>query len=148
MLMRHLKDERDIKAILRAQIRTFSHHPHRFKIEVPKEENKMSVANAALARAAQLRKSGKPAASKNGKTSKETKKPVAKKASTRGATDAEKNKVIALYKQGKTSAEISDAMGWTDKKNNWPYYYTLGVIRQLRAAGKIGYRREPKKGGK
>lgn len=104
----------------------------------------MTIAQAALARAKAL-KEDKPTTSKP--TSKAAEKTKTRKSSGRGASDAEKAKVVQMFKAGKPTSEISEAMGWV-KKGDWPHYYTLGVIRQLRKQGALGYHRAPEKKSK
>lgn len=108
----------------------------------------MSVAQKALARAKALKEGKSP--SKPAAAAKKSAPAAAKKStrtSTRGASEQEKSKVVAMFKANKPVSEISEAMGWV-KKGNWPHYYTLGVIRQLRKAGKLGYHRAPEQKSK
>jgi hypothetical protein len=142
-----LRDDRDIDAMISAQFRTFTRKTRRIK---------MSLAEKARAKAAAIRAgkpangkpAAKPAAKKNGTSKSVQKKSAAtkkgdhkpRKQRESRATEADLAKVAKLHKAGKTSAEISDAMGWT-QKGNWPYQYTLGVLRRLRKAGTIHLRK-------
>jgi len=118
----------DIEAAISSQSRTYSQYPRIIK---------MSLAEKAAAKAAKLRAGKKSPAAAATKSA--SKKGATRKGRASRATDADKTKVVSMYKAGKTSKEISDSMGWTEK-GNWPYQYTLGVIRQLRKANRIGYR--------
>jgi hypothetical protein len=100
----------------------------------------MSIAEIAKKKAAELR-----AAKHNGGNGH---KPVAKKAAAKKSSaksekqpraqratkvDINWGKVVKMYNEGKSSTEISDAMGFTNSKSNWPYSYTLGLLKRLRA---------------
>ena len=97
-----------------------------------------STGNAALARAAELRKNPKPKS--NGKT--------ATKATARKPrlvkSDIPWSKIAKLYEDGKSTAEISDTLGLTrpktqdGKENPYPYYLTVGYLTKLSHGVKVG----------
>ena len=95
-----------------------------------------------LALAAQEKIKKATAVKKSAPAAKKTEPKKTDRVSTRGASEAEKAKVAKMYEAGSAVSEISEAMGWV-KKGNWPHYYTLGVIRQLRKAGTVGYHNQP-----
>jgi hypothetical protein len=50
-------------------------------------------------------------------------------------------RVAHLFNSGKTVSQISDALGFTDKKSDWPYSYTYGLLKALRAKNCLKSRR-------
>ena len=99
----------------------------------------MGVKEMALAKAKKLREQQ---AGKNQPTTTTTKKTAPKADSTKKKssvrnTDIPYAKVASMYDAGKSVSEISDHFGWTDKKSNWPYSYTYGILKRLRAGVQI-----------
>lgn len=107
------------------------------------------AARAAALRANKGTTAAKPAAAKKASSKKATTK-VKRAATSKGekteraprkpSREYNEAKVIKMWEAGKTAAEISEDQGLTDK-GNWPYYYTLGILRRLKAQGKIKARK-------
>jgi hypothetical protein len=97
----------------------------------------MSLAEKMKAKAAKLRDGSTsekvtPISKKkeSGKTKKAAPKGEEKTRQTK--VDIPWQKVVTMYNAGKSSSEISDALGFTNEKSNWPYSYTLGLLKRLR----------------
>ena len=93
-----------------------------------------SVANAALAKAAELKKQGK----------KPSTKAAPKKAATTSRADVPWAKIAKLYNDGKSTKEISDTLDLTrpktkdGKENKYPYYLVVGYLTKLSHGVKVG----------
>lgn len=114
----------------------WSRSPRRFVVDISKENNSMAnqkIAKAALAKAAALRsKTATTTSTKKTASAPATKKSNETKKTTIRKTDIPYAKVASMYDAGKSVSEISDSFGWTDKKSNWPYSYTYGILKRLR----------------
>jgi hypothetical protein len=47
-------------------------------------------------------------------------------------------RIAKMFNDGATVSEISDKLKFTDKKSDWPYSYTYGLLKKLRKGVKIG----------
>ena len=93
----------------------------------------MNVKEMALAKAKALRegKAAPAAAKKSTPAKKQAKKSAPKKSRKLRHGDIPYAKIAQMYDSGKSAAEISDAMGYTEK-GDWPYQYTYGILKRLR----------------
>jgi hypothetical protein len=140
MKINQLANFKDEYAMQLAQGRTFSHYTRdTYFTSFTKEKGKisMSLKEKALAKAAALRagKKSTPAAAAKKSTAavKRSKGEAAARAPRQSKVDVNWDKIVKMYNDGKSSTEISDAMGFTNKKSDWPYSYTLGLLKRLRA---------------
>jgi hypothetical protein len=159
MRIKNLQFAIDAYAMKSAQRRTFSRHPRKIKMtenaftkrarELREGKPEQSTSTVAKKKSSNGEKTTKGDTMKNDKhrsTKKSSKKTSAKKSTERKqresrASESDLGKITKMYNSGKTVSEISDSMGYTDKKSNWPYSYTYGLLKRLRADKKVKAKR-------
>ena len=150
MEIRDLKYHPDELAMISAQSRKInSTRVRTISFLNLKGDYNMDVKAAALAKAKALRE-GNKANSPSKKTA--PKKAAAKKSAPRKTKhgDVPYARIAQMYDSGKSAAEISDALGYTEK-GDWPYQYTYGILKRLRVGVNVNGKSikvKPKQGKK